>query len=395
MQAVPLPSETSRFEPNPALTASDPARLTGRIAIVDDEATNIKVLRKYLQIAGYQDFVTTTVAGDSLSLIRRDKPDVVLLDVMMPEVSGLEILQSIRAIDETRHIPIIILTAATTDDTRRQALELGATDFLAKPVEVSELLPRVRNALVIKAHHDHLREYADRLREEVASRTRELTHTRQEVVHCLARAAEYRDNETGRHVLRVGKYVGVIAREMQVDPDFVELLELAAPLHDVGKIGIPDEVLRKPGKLTPDEFSLMQSHAGLGRKVFECISVQEWDVFRSHTEIGQKIFGSPQSPLLTLAARIALTHHERWDGSGYPLALSGENIPLEGRITAVADVFDALSSRRPYKPAFPLEKCLEIMKAERGRHFDPRVLDAFLNRLREVIAIQIEYADFD
>lgn len=392
-QTPPVTIEDSRFQPAGAAHAESAERKPGRIAVVDDESTNIKVLRRYLQLAGYFDFVSTTVASDCVALIVREQPDVLLLDVMMPDVNGLDVLRDLRAQPSTAQLPIIILTADTNADTRRKALELGATDFLSKPVDANELLPRVRNSLLIKAHQDHLRQYAERLEDEVARRTRELTRTRQEVVHCLARAAEYRDNETGRHVLRVGRYAGVIARELGMDREFVELIELAAPLHDVGKIGIADEVLRKPGKLTPDEFEVMQTHAGLGRKVFDCVSTSEWDTFRRHTDIGQMILGGGQSSLLAMAARIAITHHERWDGSGYPLALAGEDIPIEGRITAVADVFDALSTKRPYKPAFPLEKCLDIMKAERGTHFDARVLDAFLARIREVVQIQIEFAD--
>lgn len=370
-----------------------PAQRAGVIAIVDDEATNIKVLRKFLQREGYQAFATTTVAADAWDLLQRNRVDVLLLDVMMPEVSGLEILQRIREHETTSHIPVIILTASADEQTRRRALELGATDFLSKPVDMHELFPRVRNALLMKAQHDRLAEYADRLRCEVAEQTRELTCTRQEVVHCLARAAEYRDNETGRHVIRVGRYAGLIARELAQPAEWVELLELAAPLHDVGKIGIPDEILRKPGKLTAEEIDLMRTHAGLGKRICDCLPDYQAKMLRGHADIGARILAG-QSQLLQMAARIAISHHEHWDGSGYPLALAGENIPLEGRITSVADVFDALASKRPYKAAYPMEKCLAILEEGRARQFDPRVLDALLKRLPEVIAIQIEFADY-
>ncbi|MCZ6795842.1 MAG: response regulator [Planctomycetota bacterium] len=364
-----------------------------KVVIVDDEPINIKVVRKYLKQAGYEKFSTTTEATEAVDMIRRELPDVILLDIMMPGVSGLEILEQVRAFEPTAHVPVLILTASSDQEIKRQALALGATDFLEKPLDPMDLVPRLRNVLTVKAHHDHIKAYSAELEREVQERTRELTATRRELIHCLARAAEYRDNETGRHVIRVGRFVGIVARELGLPDPLVELMELASPLHDLGKIGIPDSILLKPGKLTPEEFELMQTHTGLGKKVFECISDNEWDIFRGHTDIGAKILDSTESPLLAMAARIAITHHEKWNGSGYPLALAGEDIPIEGRITAVADVFDALSSKRPYKPAFPREKCLKIMKEECGEHFDPQVLDAFLARIQDVVKFQIDYAD--
>jgi putative two-component system response regulator len=364
-----------------------------RIAIVDDEITNIKVLRKYLQTAGYGEFVTTTDAPTAALCVQTAEVDVVLLDVMMPGVSGLDVLSALRADDRTAHVPVIILTAATDRATRRMALERGATDFLAKPVDPDELVPRVRNALLIKQHQDSLVTQADRLRRAVAEQTAELLRTRREVVHCLARAAEYRDSETGRHVMRVGRYVGAIARRMGLDDELVELLELAAPLHDVGKIGIPDAILHKAGALTPEEQAVMRTHAGIGLQVLAPLDPDVETKFRAHANMGAQILGGGESQLLSLAARIAVSHHERWDGKGYPLGLAGEAIPLEGRITAVADVFDALSSRRPYKPAFPLPECVRRLEAERGTHFDPKVLDAFHASLDEIFAIHREYSD--
>lgn len=364
-----------------------------RIMIVDDEPINIKVVSKFLERAGYRRFTTTTKPSEAAELARREPPDVILLDIMMPEVSGLDLLRRFRTSDLHAHTPIIILTASNDEQTKLQALELGATDFLGKPVDFVDLLPRVRNALVAKDHQDRLQRHAELLAREVAERTCELVRTRLEVIHCLARASEYRDNETGRHVIRVGRYVGITARALGVPEPIAALMEQSAPLHDVGKIGISDSILLKPGKLTPDEFEIMQTHALMGRKLFEPLTSSEFSLFREHADIGSRILDGPSSPLLQMAARIALTHHERWDGSGYPLALAGEAIPLEGRITAVADVFDALSSRRPYKPAFPLEKCLTIMREERGKHFDPVVLDAFLTCEESIVAVQIEYAD--
>jgi cyclic di-GMP phosphodiesterase len=392
----PYSSPTAVLSPeNGAEERQEMSRSThgSKVMIVDDEPINIKVVRKYLEMEGYRNFVSTIDAPHAFEMIRKEKPDVVLLDIMMPEVSGLDILEMLSGNNETARIPVIILTATGDPETKRKALDLGATDLLAKPVDINELVPRIRNALLVKAHHDHLRDYAEQLERDVRVRTEEVMTTRLQVIHCLARAAEYRDNDTGYHVVRVGRLVGMIARSLGLDEATVELMEHAAPLHDVGKIGIPDSILLKPGKLTPEEFAVIQTHCGLGKRVFECVGGEEWEIAKHHTDIGAKIMSGISSPLMTMAARIATTHHERWDGTGYPLALAGEAIPIEGRITSVADVFDALSSRRPYKPAFPMEKCLAIMEEERGKHFDPAVLDAFLSCIEDIVAIQIKYAD--
>ncbi len=378
----------------PTQKAPSPA-LHARVMIVDDEPLNTAVVRKYMELEGYTNFITTHDATSARGLIERENPDIILLDIMMPNVSGLDILKELRSTSASLQTPVIILTASTDQETKQRALDLGATDFLTKPVDPSDLLPRVRNALLIKEQNDQLKDYAATLERRVDERTHELARTRLEIIHCLARAAEYRDNETGYHVIRVGRYVGIIARALSLDEARAQIMEHAAPLHDVGKIGVPDSILLKPGRLTPDEFGIMKTHSGLGKRVFECISDDEWNIFRHHADIGAKILGGTQSELLTMAARIAITHHERWDGTGYPLALEGINIPLEGRITAVADVFDALSSERPYKPAFPLKKCLDIMEEGRGTHFDPDVLDAFLANTKEIVAVQIEFADTD
>jgi putative two-component system response regulator len=220
-----------------------------------------------------------------------------------------------------------------------------------------------------------------------------LQASHQNIIHCLARAAEFRDDDTGRHVLRVGRYAGIIARRLGWDAGDVETIEQAAQLHDVGKIGIPDAILGKPGKLTSQEFETIQKHCGFGKRVFESLTEPEWTAYRRHTELGDRILAGCESSVLHMAARIALTHHERWDGAGYPIGLKGEDIPLEGRITAVADVFDALSTRRIYKPAFPLEKCFAILEDGRGSHFDPQVLDAFFAVREQIVTIQIRYAD--
>ena len=228
----------------------------------------------------------------------------------------------------------------------------------------------MRNALAVKAHQDYLREYADELERQVQARTVELEASRLEVIHCLGRAAEYRDHDMGMHVVRVGRIAGIIARQMGADPATAELIEQAAPLHDVGKIGIPDAVLLKPGKLTEEEFAIIRRHCEFGKRIVDEMSGDGAGGGWANAPRAQKIMHAG-SPMLQMAARIAMTHHEKWDGSGYPRGLAGEAIPLEGRITAVADVFDALSNKRPYKAAFPLEQCFTMIEEGRGTHFDP------------------------
>ena len=359
-----------------------------RIMIVDDIALNIKVAQAHLATAGYTDFVSLTDANNAVATIRRDKPDVLLLDLMMPETSGIDILQEISADAECGRLPVLVLTGSDSQDLRRQALQLGAFDFLAKPVDADELIVRVGNALKLKSHHDNL-ELAVQLR------TAQLEQSRAEIIRCLAKAAEYRDNETGRHVIRVASYATSIAQELELPEETIQLLGQAAMLHDVGKIGIPDAILLKPGKLTPEEYEVIQKHCSMGKRICEKLSTHEIDVYTSHASLGAAILEECTSEVMHMASRIALTHHEWWDGSGYPLGLAGNSIPIEGRITSVADVFDALSSKRPYKAAFPLAKCLEIMEEGRGTQFDSDVLDAFLARQEEIIAIQIKHADVE
>jgi putative two-component system response regulator len=373
----------------------DEALRASKIMIVDDEPINLMVARKYLSLVGYTNFVTTTDSRDAVQMVNHEQPDVLLLDIMMPHVSGLDILGQLRADDRWTHLPVLILTAAADQATRRKALELGASDFLAKPVEPTELVPRIHNVLMVKRHHDYLNEYSHQLEAEVLKRTAELARSRQEVIYCLARAAEFRDDDTGRHVYRVGRYARLIAERLGWQGQRLEIFEQAAQLHDIGKIGIPDAILLKPGKLTPEEFEIMQKHSGFGRKITQSLPHHEMNVLNEHTKLGARLLESTDSPILSLAAVISLSHHEKWNGSGYPLGLAGEDIPLEGRITAVADVFDALSSKRPYKAPFPVDRCFEILEEGRSQHFDSKVLDAFFECRADIIRTQIEHADVD
>jgi putative two-component system response regulator len=387
-----------------AISADEPAELTtpkrksvaemssdrrpARIMIVDDVPINIKVVQAHLTAAGYRDFVAVTDATQAVATIHRDHPDLLLLDLMMPDVSGLDILEEISAEAACGRLPVLVLTGSDSRDLRQQALRLGAFDFLAKPVDAEELVVRVGNSLRLKNHHDELERA-------VRERTLQLEQSREEVIRCLAKAAEYRDNETGRHVVRVASFATTIAQELRLDEETIHLLSQAAMLHDVGKIGIPDGILLKNGKLTPEEFEVIQRHCNMGKGICECMSNNEFDTFTSHPSLGASILSECTSKVMEMASRIALTHHEWWDGTGYPLGLAGDDIPLEGRITAVADVFDALSSKRPYKPAFPLAKCFDILEAGRGTQFEPRVLDAFFVRSDEIVSTQIAHADIE
>jgi putative two-component system response regulator len=373
--------------------AGDQVISNPRIVIIDDEPINIKVVQKYLKLAGYQQFATTTDATMALDLIRAEQPDVVLLDVMMPGRSGLEILADLRRCERSFDLPVIILTAASDRETKLNALGAGATEFLAKPVDPVELQVRLRNVLVAKAHRDRIKDHAWELEREVAIRTAELAQAHREVILCLAKVGEYRDNETGNHVLRVGRYAAAIARRLGMTAEFVARIQQAAALHDIGKVGIPDAILLKPGKLDDLEFQRMQLHCSYGRNVCASASEDPEDKFESHTTTGRLLAAIGSSPILSMATVIAYTHHEKWDGSGYPAGLRGEKIPIEGRITAAADVFDALTSERPYKRAIPIDQSLEIMKEQRGKHFDPLVLDALFEVLDEIVKISYEFSD--
>lgn len=385
---------TSQSVPRPDPTASA-TQTAARIVVVDDASVNVKVVAKHLASDGYSNVVGFTKPREALEEITANPPDVVLLDIMMPEINGLEVLRILRSQPSTRHVPVLILSASTDRDTRLQALEIGATDFLGKPVDRVELIARLRNVLTIKAHHDRLEQYSERLEEAVKQRTAELVTSRLEVVHCLARASEFRDDITGRHVFRVGRYAGIIGREIGLSDSQAQLLELAAQLHDVGKIAIPDSILLKEDKLEPEEYAIMQRHCALGKRVFDQLDGCQLESLRQHAKLGSELLGGARSPLIRLASRIALTHHEWWNGEGYPLGLSGDDIPLEGRITAVADVFDALASPRPYKPPYPMSKCFDIMQEAAGTQFDPEVLNAFITRREDIVAVRIEYADID
>ena len=362
-----------------------------RIAIIDDEPHIIALVRKYLRDAGYQHFITISDASEALNILRAEEPDLVLLDIRMPKVSGLEILQSLRSDPNFHSLPVLIFTSATDIETKVESLRLGANDYCEKPLHVGELQVRVRNTLMAKAHLDGLADYSNTLEHEVEVRTAELAASHREAIQCLARAAEMRDDNTGKHTLRVGRYAAIIATELGFGVERVAWLEHAAQLHDVGKIGVPDSILLKPGPLTKEEFQTMQRHCLFGSRIIR--NDDKASMTEKPAALEEVLAKCVNSPLMRMAALIAETHHERWDGTGYPRGLKGEAIPIEGRITAVADVFDALSTPRPYKNAMPIEQCFTIMFENRGSHFDPGVLDAFFRCKSEIVRTFQEYSD--
>jgi putative two-component system response regulator len=381
---------------------ADEPLLDSKILIVDDQDTNVRVVRRYLQLENYRNVYGLTDPLRALASIEDLRPDLLLLDIMMPEISGIALLQQLRETEYGKHLPVIILTTAQDQATKTRALNLGATDFLGKPIEPIELIPRIRNALLTKHTMDALQTQTQKLEElvkerteAIQQRTRELEASRLEVLYCLGRACEYRDNDTGHHVVRVGRYVGMLGRAVGLDEETAELYELAAPLHDVGKIGVPDAILLKPERLTPEEYELIKRHSAYGKHTLDTMASEHWSILKAHTSIGEEIFGQCRSPILRTAATIALTHHERWDGAGYPLGLAGEDIPLGGRLTAVADVFDSLTCKRPYKPPLPVDRCFDIMIAEREKQFDPQLLDAFVDMRKEIVEIQIQLAEVE
>lgn len=378
--------------PPPELTP-DGFASKSRILIVDDESTTVAMVRHILGKHGFANVDATTDGLTASALVKHTRPDIVLLDLSMPDISGLDVLKAIRGHAPTAFTPVIIVTAETDRTVRAEALRLGATDFLQKPIDPSELVARSNNILSVKKYQDTLRRQNETLEQAVRERTAQLEAARMDAIYCLARAAEYRDDDTGNHVRRVGRYARIIGEELGFVGEAATTLECAAQLHDVGKIGVPDAILMKPGRLTADEFELMQKHCSNGKRIFDRHSSGDEMAMKAHAELGSCILDCGTSPVLMLAKEIALTHHEWWDGSGYPLGLAGEDIPIEGRITAVADVFDALSSKRCYKEPFPLDKCFTVLSDERGTHFDPQVVDAFFRRRQQIVNALMQYAD--
>lgn len=332
------------------------AHRTARILIIDDQPTNTLLLEGILEEEDYQTFRSITDSRKALPVFLEYQPDLILLDLQMPHLDGFEVMRQLRPrIPSNTFFPILVLTADINPETKRHALAEGATDFLTKPFDATEVILRIRNLLQTRALYLELQNQNQVLDQKVRKRTLELEETQIEILERLALAAEYRDDDTGEHTQRVGQLSAQIAKALSLPETDVELIRRAAPLHDVGKIAIPDAILLKPGKLTPEEFEHM----------------------KTHTTLGAKMLSGGRFPLLQMAEDIALTHHEHWNGKGY-IGLQGESIPIAGRIVAVADVFDALTNERPYKKAWPRHEALEEIQRQSEQQFDPHVVQAFL-----------------
>ena len=326
-----------------------------RILIVDDEQGNVDILRRFLTRAGFTRIESTTDSREAGTLYVQHRPDLILLDLHMPHLDGLQVMDTLNEIAEASYLPILILSADLTPEARREALSRGAKDFVNKPFQQDELLLRIKTLLETRFLYIQIQSQNQVLEAKVRERTRELIEAQIEIIERLAVAAEFRDDNTGQHTQRVGQMSALLARQLGQPDSQVSLMARAAPLPDVGKIGVPDTILLKMGKLTPAEF----------------------EVVKQHTVIGARILSGGKFPLLRLAEEIAFCHHERWDGEGYA-GMRGTDIPLAGRIVAVADVFDALTQQRPYKPAWPVAEAIAEIDRQRERQFDPGVVDAFL-----------------
>jgi len=333
-----------------------------KILAVDDEATNLKMIRQILK-EKYK-LVFAKNGQEALIAAGKHAPDLILLDVMMPEMDGYDTCRNLKENPKTVNIPVIFFTALGEIDDEAKGFDIGGVDYIRKPISARILKARIATHLAL---YDQNRA----LEAKVLKRTNEIHTTRLKIIQRLGRAAEYKDNETGLHVVRMSNFSKIIALKAGIPENQSELILNAAPMHDIGKIGIPDNILQKPGPLDDEE----------------------WKIMRTHSKIGAEIIGQDDSELLQMAWRIAFSHHEKWDGSGYPKRLASEDIPLEARIVAIADVFDALTSIRPYKDAWPVEKALNLMRDNSGKHFDPSLLTAFLGSMPEILAVKKEWAE--
>lgn len=332
------------------------------VLVVDDMPENIDVLVGTLK----HDYeVKAAISGEmGLKVVHTFAPNIILLDIMMPGIDGYEVCRRLKADHTTRHIPIIFITAKIGVQDELMGLELGAVDYIAKPISPPIVKARVRTHLAL---YDQNRE----LDRKVKYQTKQLLQTRLQVIQRLGRAAEYKDNETGLHVIRMSQYARILGLAAGMSEPEADMLMNAAPMHDIGKIGIPDNILKKPGKLDRNEFKIMETHC----------------------EIGAEIIGNDDSELLQLAKIVALTHHEKWNGQGYPAGLEGEAISRVGRIVAIADVFDALTSKRPYKEEWPIKDAIRLLQIEAGTHFDPQLVSLFVETLPEILKIKETHAE--
>ena len=342
-----------------------------RILIVDDKEENVELLEGMLTSEGYTSILGVTDSRETATIYEAYRPDLILLDINMPYLDGFQVMEQLNEIEKGDYAPVLVLTAQQDEETRIKALSTGAKDFLSKPFHMIETMTRIKNMLEIRLLHNQSKNQAIILDQMVRDRTQELHDTRLEVIRRLGLAAEYRDNETGYHIIRMSKMSKVLGQAAGMDDETADVLLNASPMHDIGKIGIPDRVLLKPGKLDAEEWEIMKTHAAIGGKMLD---------------------GHP-SPLLVMAKEIALTHHEKWNGSGYPNGIKGEEIPISGRICALADVFDALTSERPYKKPWSVEDSAAEIENQKGNQFDPQLVETFHTVLDEFVAIKEAYRE--
>jgi putative two-component system response regulator len=362
---------------DPTITETTSEQIA-KILLVDDNTTNLQLLHETLDGRGYKLLIAKN-GKTALTIAQKARPSLILLDIMMPEMDGYEVCMRLKADENTSHIPIIFITALVDEEDEAKGLGMGAVDYLTKPINPELVRARVRNHLELKQYQDHLENL-------VKERTRRLALTQAVTIESLATLAEYRDPETGGHIKRTQNYVKALAVKLKDHPRYgdelndetIELLYLSAPLHDLGKVGVPDHILLKAGKLTDEEFEEMKKHTVYGH---DALLITE-------QKLGEDTF-------LRYAREIAYTHQEKWDGSGYPTGLKGDQIPLAGRLMALADVYDALISKRVYKPPFPHEKAVQIIIEGKGQHFDPEIVDAFLELQETFRNIALTFADYE
>lgn len=361
-------------------------KTNARILIVDDSKLERKIINSFLAPLNFE-VVEDDGSQDTLAMIRHIKPDLIILDLILASQDGVEICRAVKADEATRLIPVVMITGYADKQARLQGIEAGADDFLMKPLDRAELVARVKSLLKVKEYYEYAQKkdyyltlersvkektaQLERALEELRQSNASLTRSYLDTLYRLSVAAEYRDEDTAGHIKRIAHYSAEISRQMGLPASLVNDIYYASPLHDVGKIGIPDNILLKPGKLSPED----------------------WEIMKSHTIIGARILGNADSRLMQIAEQIAISHHERFDGSGYPKGLKGSQIPLVGRIVALADVFDALTSKRIYKPVYSNEYSLEYIAQAAGKQFDPEVVDAFMRGIDNILKIQASFKD--
>jgi putative two-component system response regulator len=365
-----------------------------RILFVDDDANFLSGIRRLLRNFHEEWDVTFAESVDqAINTARIDPPDVVVSDYQMPFKNGFDLIREMRALPTVQDAPIIIVTGKVDEAAKREALDLGATDLLNKPVNREDLIARIRNSLRLKEYQDTIRGYNQELEHRVRERTRELELSRLDIIWRLAKAGEYRDEETGNHIIRVGHYSRIICEALDLKPELTNKIFLGAPLHDLGKIGVPDAILLKKGKLSSEERTVMMKHCEIGANILLEPPIGLCRYLTCMGFMPEQSNNYSINPLLQTAASIAMGHHEKWDGSGYPRGLSGEAIPIECRIVALSDVYDALRSERTYKPRYSVKKSVQIMRGSANTHFEPRLLTALENSLDEIEAILSDYSD--